>query len=77
MKNSFLRQGHLKNCQRSSVEKGSFFQPGFLTLVQEIPTEPCDRLPAVGSLLAGGNTFGSLRTEFLPPKYFLHVKTFF
>lgn len=39
--------------------------------------EPCDRLPAGGNLLSGGNTFGSLKTEFLPPKYFLHAKTLF
>lgn len=39
--------------------------------------EPCDRLPAGENLLSGGNTFGSLKTEFLPPKYFLHAKTLF
>lgn len=36
--------------------------------------EPRDRIPAGGNLLRGGNTFGSLKTEFLPPKYFLHAK---
>lgn len=76
MKNSFLSQGHLKNRQQSSAEKGSFFQPRFLTPVQEIPMEPCNRLPAAGSLLAGGNTFGSLN-GILTTKVFLACKDIF
>lgn len=76
-KNNFLSQGRLKTASGAHFKKHDFFQPGLLTLVQEILMKPCDRHPAGENLLSGGNTFGSLKTEFLPPKYFLHAKILF